>query len=171
MAQASASATAVIRAPARRVYDILADYRQHHPHIVPPEYFRKIEVEAGGVGAGTRIRVEMRVFGTTKRFVHLIREPEPGRVLEEGDADGSSTTTFIVDPVENGAAAKVSIETRFTVRRGPLGAIERLLATSLLRRIYSKQLVRLGAYATTPEDGDPGRLPMLPPNHPKRFIP
>ena len=27
-AQASASATAVIRVPARRVYDILADYRQ-----------------------------------------------------------------------------------------------------------------------------------------------
>jgi len=103
MAQASASATAVIRVSAGRVYDILADYRQHHPRIVPPEYFRKIEVEEGGIGAGTRIRVEMRVLGTTKRFVHLIREPEPGRVLEEGDADGSGTTTFTVDPVENGA--------------------------------------------------------------------
>ena len=116
MAQASASATAVIRVSAGRVYDILADYRQRHPRIVPPEYFRKIEVEEGGIGTGTRIRVEMRVLGTTKRFVHLIREPEPGRVLEEGDADGSSTTTFTVDPVENGAAAKAARAAR-SVRR------------------------------------------------------
>jgi hypothetical protein len=48
--QASVSVSAIIHAPAARVYDILADYRQHHPRIVPPEYFRKIEVVEGGVG-------------------------------------------------------------------------------------------------------------------------
>jgi polyketide cyclase/dehydrase/lipid transport protein len=147
--QASVSAAAIVRAPAARVYAILADYRQHHPRIVPPEYFRKVEVVEGGVGAGTRTRIEMRVLGMTKRATHIIREPEPGRVLEEVDADGFSVTTFVVDPADNGASASVSIRTTFTVRSGPLGALERLLTTAVLRRIYTKELARIGTYAAT----------------------
>lgn len=149
MAHASITASAVIRAPAPRVYRILADYRQHHPRIVPPEYFRKIEVEEGGVGAGTRTRVEMRILGATRRFVHVIREPEPGRVLQEVDAQGFSTTTFIVDPVDQGSSAKVTIQTAFTFSHGVRGAIERLLTASVLRRIYVKELARLDRYAAT----------------------
>jgi hypothetical protein len=149
MTQGSVAASAIIRAPAPRVYGILADYRQHHPRIVPPEYFRKIEVEEGGVGAGTRTQIETRVLGITKRATHIIREPEPGRVLEEVDVDGFSTTTFVVDPADNGASANVSIRTTFAVRSGLLGALERLLTASVLRRIIAKELVRLGNYATT----------------------
>ena len=44
--EASASGSAMIHAPAARVYGISADYRVHHPRIVPPEYFRQVEVEA-----------------------------------------------------------------------------------------------------------------------------
>lgn len=146
---ASVAASAIIRAPATRVYGILADYRQHHPRIVPPEYFRKIEVEEGGVGAGTRTQVETRVFGITKRATHIIREPEPGRVLEEVDIDGFSTTTFVVDPADNESSANVSIQTTFAVRSGLLGTLERLLTASVLRRIIAKELVRLGNYALT----------------------
>ena len=149
MTQASVAASAIIRAPAPRVYGILADYRRHHPHIVPPEYFRKIEVEEGGVGAGTRTQVETRVLGITKRATHIIREPEPGRVLEEVDVDGFSTTTFVVDPVDDGGSAKISIRTTFAVRSGLLGALERLLTASVLRRIIAKELGRLGNYAAT----------------------
>jgi len=46
---AAVSATTIIHAAAAHVYGIIADYRVHHPRIVPPEYFRKIEVEAGGL--------------------------------------------------------------------------------------------------------------------------
>jgi hypothetical protein len=141
------SASAIIRAPAARVYDILADYREHHPRIVPPEYFRKVEVLEGGFGAGTRTRIEMRVLGITKHATHIIREPEPGRVLEEVDADGFSVTTFVVDPADDGASASVSIRTTFVVRPGPLGALERLLTASMLRRIYAKELARINSYA------------------------
>jgi hypothetical protein len=90
MTEASVAASAIIRAPAARVYRILADYRQHHPHIVPSEYFRRIEVEHGGVGAGTRPRIEMRVLGITRCVTHNIREPEPGRILEQVDTSGYS---------------------------------------------------------------------------------
>jgi hypothetical protein len=151
MAQATVAASATIHASAPRVYEIIADYRRHHPRIVPPQYFRKIVVEEGGVGAGTRTRIEMRVLGTTKELVHVIREPEPGRVLEEVDTKGLSTTTFTVDPADDGASSRVLIETRFVVRDGLLGHVERLVMTSLLGRIFKKELVRLEAYASSSE--------------------
>ncbi len=45
MPEATATGSQIIHAPAQRVYAIIADYRVHHPRIVPPEYFRKVEVE------------------------------------------------------------------------------------------------------------------------------
>jgi len=149
MPDASASDSRVIHAPPALVYGIIADYRVHHLRIVPPEYFRTVEVEAGGVGAGTRIRVETRVLGRTQQFVHHIREPEPGRILEEVDASGFSVTRFTVEPAEQGASASVTITTAFRVRPGPLGAIERAVTAAMLRRIYKKELARLEQYAAT----------------------
>lgn len=148
MGEGTANGSAIIHAPAARVYGIIADYRVHHPRIVPPEYFRKVEVEAGGVGAGTRIRVETRVLGRTQQFVHDIREPEPGRVLEEVDASGFSVTRFTVEPAEQGSSSRVTIATTFRIRSGPLGAIERAVTATMLRRIYKKELARLEQYAT-----------------------
>lgn len=149
MNSSTVSATTIIHAPAARVYGIIADYRVHHPQIVPPDYFQKIEVETGGVGAGTRTRVTTRVLGRTQQFVHEIREPEPGRVLEEVDAGGFSTTTFTVDPAEQGKSANVTIETTFRVRPGPLGALERMVTAAMLRRVYKKEMARLEQYAVT----------------------
>src|SRR5918993_898798 len=53
------SAMRRVPAPPAEVYAILADYTEGHPHILPSSYFRNIEVEEGGVGAGTRIRFDM----------------------------------------------------------------------------------------------------------------
>jgi hypothetical protein len=149
MTEGTANGSAIIHAPAARVYGIIADYRMHHPRIVPPEYFRKVEVEAGGVGAGTRIRVETRVLGRTQQFVHDIREPEPGRILEEVDASGFSVTRFTVEPAEQGSSSRVTIATTFRIRSGPLRAIERAVTAAMLRRIYKKELARLEQYAAT----------------------
>src|SRR5438093_9464173 len=96
------SASAVIAERPQKVYGILADYRQHHPKIVPPEYFRDMEVLEGGVGAGTRTRFKAHVMGTTREVNHVVSEPEPGRVLTESDLDGANATTFTVDPVQSG---------------------------------------------------------------------
>lgn len=139
--------SASIGAPAALVYRIIADYREHHPRIVPPKYFRGITVEEGGVGAGTRTTVTMTVLGTTRVLTHLIREPEPGRVLEEADAAGVSTTRFTVDPENGGRTARVTIETTFSVRPGPLGVVEGWVTAAVLRRIYPLELARLDQYA------------------------
>src|SRR5215467_9777823 len=117
MIQGRASASSRIEAPASRVYSIIADYNEHHPRILPPEYFKSLEVEEGGVGAGTRIHVTMRVMGTTITFRHIVSEPEPGRVLVESDAERNSATFFTVDPVNSGATTMLTITTEFTTQR------------------------------------------------------
>jgi hypothetical protein len=134
-----------VRAAPARVYAVIADYREHHPRIIPPEYFRKLEVVEGGVGAGTRTRVEMRVLGTTRTFEQLVMEPEPGRVLVESNSNGLGVTTFTVDD-GGGGETQVTITTELDGRPGVAGTIERLLTSMMLRRIYRKEIAQLAAY-------------------------
>lgn len=137
-----------INAPPALVYTAITDYRRHHPHIVPPEYFRRLEVLEGGVGAGTRTRVEMRVLGTTRVFEQVITEPEPGRVLVELNQDGPAVTTFTVDTAGGGESAQVTIATDLVARAGVPGVLERWFTSVMLSRIYRKELARLAAYVT-----------------------
>jgi hypothetical protein len=150
MSQLRGSATGSLKidAPPSRVYSIVADYDQHHPRILPPQYFKAIRVEQGGVGAGTRLTVTMRVMGTTQTFRHTVTEPEPGRVLVESDAEGYSVTTFTVAQVDSGRASLLSITTEFTPRKtGLLGRIERYFTRRVLCRIYDKELALISDYA------------------------
>lgn len=143
-----------IAARPTRVYAAIADYRRHHPHIVPPGYFRGLQVLEGGVGAGTRTRVEMRVLGTTRVFEQVVTEPEPGRVLMEANQDGSGVTTFTVEAADGGESAQVAIATDFPARPGVAGLLERLLTSLVLPRIYRQELERLAAYVAPPLSPD-----------------
>jgi Polyketide cyclase / dehydrase and lipid transport len=143
-----ASGTALINAPAAQVYALIADYGNGHPHILPPAYFQNLTVEKGGVGAGTVIRFEMRVFGQTQTFRAAISEPEPGRVLVESDLAGGPVTTFTVDSQGNGQQAQVTITTVSKTRSGGIGGwIEGLMAPLFLRRVYAQELKLLATLA------------------------
>jgi hypothetical protein len=50
----------------------------HHPAFLPKNYFRKMEVEGGGVGEGTVFHAEMEVFGSKFAFRMRVSEPQPG---------------------------------------------------------------------------------------------
>jgi polyketide cyclase/dehydrase/lipid transport protein len=128
------------------VYAAIADYRQQHPHIVPPESFPRLEVLEGGIGAGTRTRVEMRILGATRVFEQVVTEPEPGRVLMESNQDGSGVTTFTVDRGDDGASAHVTIATEIVARPGVSGRLERMFISMILPRIYRKELALLAEY-------------------------
>jgi hypothetical protein len=138
--------TGVVRAAPARVYGILADYRDGHPHVVPRPPFGEILVEEGGVGAGTVIRFDMRLMGRTHRARGVVAEPEPGRVLAETYEDGS-VTTFTVEPCDEGRHARVTITTDVPTRGWLLGMIERWLVTRLLRPVYVRELALLAAFA------------------------
>jgi hypothetical protein len=103
-------------------------------------------VEQGGIGAGTIVRVTMRVAGSTRRLRHAVSEPEPGRVLVESDLDGLSTTTFSVEP-EGDRACRLTIATDFKTRDGWLGAIERFLIRRLTDRMYPAEIALVAARA------------------------
>jgi hypothetical protein len=140
--EAEVSATARINAPPERIYRLIADYRNGHPRILPPQ-LRNLVVEQGGIGAGTVFTCEMRAFGTTGKFRAAVTEPHPGRVLIETLDDGKTVTTFTVEPADRGHAAQVTIHTRTIPRSGILGIIERALSTRFLRSVYEKELKQL----------------------------
>ena len=83
------SASAEIGAPAVNVYRMIADYRNGHPRIVPPRYLTNLRVDSGGYGAGTRIRYDVRAFGTTHhaRAGHRARAQRMHLALRRPDDD------------------------------------------------------------------------------------
>ena len=139
------TATGSINAPAEQVYAIIADYRNGHPHILPPQ-FSNLEVEQGGIGAGTVIRFQVTTLGRTQNFRAAVIEPEPGRVLVETDLDTGAVTTFTVTPLERGRS-QATILTEFKNKGGLLGSLERWMTSLFLPGIYKQELVKLAALA------------------------
>jgi hypothetical protein len=145
--QITASAERDIDAPARLVYSYIADFRHHHPNFLPSQ-FSDLEIETGGVGAGTVHRFRMTLGGRTTHHRVRVGEPQPGRVLIESDPRRRMLTTFTVDPQPDGSA-RVRIETRWFTD-GLKGLVERLVAPRMLRGVYREELQLLDQYATAP---------------------
>lgn len=139
-------ASARVDAPAEVVYNIIADYRNGHPQILPRQYFEWLEVEQGGRGEGTVIRFQMRVLGQTRVLRAVVTEPERGRVLVETDTGGAGpVTTFTVEPEVSGS--RVTFSTELTSAGGPLGVLERFVLRRILRRVFARELEQLGRVA------------------------
>lgn len=147
MAQHKMEATRLIQAPAAKIYNIIADYRTGHPHILPRPYFPSLSVEQGGVGAGTVIDFEMQLMGKKRVFRATISEPVPGRVLVETDPEAGTVTTFRVEPSDQGDMVRVTITTQFTTLDGIFGAMQGWLMIKMLQPIYIKELDLLGEFA------------------------
>lgn len=142
------TASALIPAPPHVLYAIIADYNQEHPKILPKPLFVSLDVEQGGTGSGTTIRVSMRVLGRLQTFRAVVTEPEPGCVLVETNDNGYATT-FTVEPRADGQHAFVTIATERIEGSGMLGAVEDWFMTRLLRPVYVKELAQLAAVAAT----------------------
>jgi hypothetical protein len=139
------TASARIDSAPKRVYGVIADYCNGHPHILPTQ-FSDLVVERGGFGAGTVIRFRMRVGGRLQRLRVAVTEPDPGRVLVETSLEGRlAVTTFTISAVNGGQASDVDIATDLPVRSGLLGAIERFVTTRALQGLYREELRRLAA--------------------------
>ena len=133
-----AAAERTIEAPAELAYHLIADFREHHPKILPAA-FSGFRVEAGGLGAGTVARFDLRLSGRTRAVRMRVDEPEPGRVLTESDLGTGAVTTFTVEPAAPGA--RVRIETAWRPAGGGLaGLVERLAAPRLLGRLYAEEI-------------------------------
>lgn len=82
-----ASESLTIAAPASDVYRILADYRDGHKRILPPQFFGRLDLLAGGRGAGTKIRFEMKAFGRTNTApLPFLTPPDATAASSDGGA-------------------------------------------------------------------------------------
>ena len=131
--------------PNDQIFAVLADYRNHHPNILPRQYFKDLQVETGGQGAGTQVKVQMRVMGVEREFRMTVAEPEPGRALTETDAESGTHTSFVIEPL-NGSVSRVTIASRFKTGSGPGGWIEKMATQTITRRIYKQELQLLESY-------------------------
>lgn len=146
------SAERMIEAPADVIYHCIADYREHHrPEGFLPEAFSDIQIERGGVGAGTDLRWVVEVGGRRRTVTASVSEPDPGRILVE--AGSGIETTFTVEPVA--AGARVRFDTTLS-QGGVQGVLNRLFAARLLRPIYEEELRRLDEHARAHGPLDPG---------------
>lgn len=138
--------TADIDAPPTAVYDIIADYRVGHPAILPPAYFQDVRVVAGGTGVGTTIQFKMNMMGVKQPGVLTVTEAERGRYLKEISPDGTITTYFRFEPLNDGARTRITFDTTMQISGGVRGVIERLMVPGYLRRVYHEELTLLAAY-------------------------
>jgi hypothetical protein len=144
MAVVSVTVEGSVRAPARLVYELLSDFREHHPRFLPSS-FSDLEVEQGGIGAGTIITFTATALGRERRYRLRVDEPVPGHVMTESDTLSDMVTTWTVTP--EGDTSRVRIETRWAGADGTTGFFERLLVPPTMRRIYNEELRRLDRYA------------------------
>jgi hypothetical protein len=144
MALVNVMAEGFVGAPARLVYDLIRDIREHHPRFLPAN-FSDLEIEQGGVGAVTIFTFTGTFVGSTRRFRMRVDEPEPGRVITESDTMSSMVTTWTLTP--EGDSTRVQIETRWNGTEGMAGFMERTVLPMLMRRVYNDELRRLDRYA------------------------
>ena len=142
--QINVSAERHIDAMPGHVYGLIRDFREHHRRFLPPQ-FGNFEVETGGIGAGTVHSFTMTLAGRTTAYRVRVGEPHPGRMLIESDPARRMLTTFTVEPALGGGT-HVRIHTRWYTD-GLAGLVERLVAPSLLRRVYREELRLLDRYA------------------------
>jgi hypothetical protein len=139
-------ASAVIDARPEEVYAVIADYREGHPHIVPQEFMRGMEVESGGYGAGTVIRFRTRAFGVERPGGAVVSEPEPGRVLVETNTPSTIVTTFTVTLFDGGQRSHVTIASDWQPVSTIAGKLEQAMYPFIMRRWYPKELKLLAAF-------------------------
>ena len=146
MALHTLSASADIAAPAARAYHLIADYRAGHPRILPKPPFISLDVEAGGVGAGTVVRCKMRFLGLVQTFWSDIEEPEPGRLLVERIRKSGMVTRFVVEPLAPDLC-RVTIATDVPVLGGWLGRLQGKWMEKVLLPTYRAELGLLAEVA------------------------
>ncbi|HZD70591.1 MAG TPA: SRPBCC family protein [Actinomycetes bacterium] len=133
----------MIPAPRERVHQVLADYVNGRPEILPPASYLDYKVLRGGKGAGTQVSYRLRAGGRERPYDVEVSEPSPGATLVERDRRSSLVTTWTLVPTTDGAATNLKLSTTWQGGGGVRGFFERTFAPKGLRRIYDDVLDRL----------------------------
>lgn len=148
MSQLKSSVSSLISAPPDVVYNIIADYKDSHPKILPNPPFVSLEIEKGGLGGGSALKVKMKVAGKLQTFKTFVTEPEPGHVLVVTN-DTGYITTFKVDPRDDGKNSYVTFVTEISSNSSLMKKIEFFFSKMILIPVYQKELDNLSKYASS----------------------
>ncbi len=129
-----------------KFYSLIADYKESHPLILPPQFLSDLTVEEGGYGAGTIIRFKTHLLGRSFPTRGIVSEPKPGKVILEEYPDQGLATSFTVRAV-NASRTQVTITTRWQPSRNPLQRLFQALFPKILRSPYQTELRRLDILA------------------------
>jgi hypothetical protein len=138
MTRVRATETKTVDASPEQVLEVLRDYRQARPRILPDNY-SAYRVEQGGNGDGTVIGYHFAAGGRERDY--RLRVEEAVGQLRERDELSSFVSTWTVQPA--GAGSNVTIESSWEGAGGVGGFFERTFAPKGLRRIYGQMLDRL----------------------------
>lgn len=139
-------AAATIHAPPEAVWAILTDYEKAHPSILPPKAFSDYTVLSGGHGDGTVASFIFKVGGARRAMRVTVSVPAEGQTLVETSADGASSTTFNLSPLDDGRNTHLTITTVLAGHGGLVGMVERLttaLIAPAMQRVYQDEMRRL----------------------------
>lgn len=145
MSKRTVTVSRQIEAPASTVYNIIADYN-HHRNILPPQFFAGLDIEKGGIGAGTQILVHVDSMGMKDQMRMEVTEPEPGVILAERNVDTGLVTTFTVKPV-SATQSHIAITSVWEPPSGWRGWVDRLTTPLFMRYVYKQELNLLNDYA------------------------
>jgi hypothetical protein len=141
-----AQASIIIEAKPDVIYQVIADYRNGHPNILPKKYFTSLSVEQGGIGADTIIRTTMKFMGATQELRLFVTEPVPGKILQEEDPVAQVRTQFKVEPLPDQRRCEVTILTIWNKQPGMNGFVSQLINPPVARSIYRQELALLKGY-------------------------
>jgi ribosome-associated toxin RatA of RatAB toxin-antitoxin module len=146
MAKHQFSVSALVQSQPKIVYSIIADYKNSHPKILPKPPFVSLVVEEGGFGAGSVLKVQMKVAGKIQTFKTVVTEPEPGRILVETN-DTGYITTFTVEPHNDGKNSYVTFTTEIPDNSKLSKKLEFFFTKFYLPLVYKKELQMLAEEA------------------------
>ena len=138
------AASKAIDAPPAVLYGIIADYHDGHRRIVPPRVFKWLAVDKGGIGAGTEIRLGMRVLGLVhalarRRHRAASRPPARRDAIRRTAMSRRSSSS----PVRRNIGSTVTIQTDLELPGGIAGRLQGFFLGRLLRPLYVEELQRL----------------------------
>ena len=131
MASNKFSVSKIINSSPDVVYSIIADYNNAHPKILPKPPFISLKVERGGIGAGTEMLVQIKMFGKVQTYRAVVTEPAPGKTLVE-TTDTGYITTFSVQSENNGNSCLVTFTTELAPYSGLMKKFEFWVISKLL---------------------------------------
>lgn len=147
MASITIEVSNIIPANIETVYAIIADYNVGHQAILPKPAFREMSVLDGGVGAGTRLHVHVKIYGQSYYYDQIVEEPEPGRVIIERDINTGQFSTFTLEPLSDNQTC-VKITAVNPLRPGIMGLIERISQPRIIGNLFKIELQNLADYVT-----------------------